>query len=55
MYPKAPITCSAGITFVQREDFSYQQSVLRADVALYKSKQDGKCHYTYADEKETTV
>lgn len=49
-YPKFPITCSAGITLVQSEDFSYQESVFRADMALYRSKQDGKGHYTYAED-----
>lgn len=49
-HPKIPITCSAGITFVQGKNFSYQESILRADKALYQSKQDGKCHYTYAEE-----
>ena len=50
MYPKVSITCSAGIAEVRREGYSYRESVLRADMALYKSKQSGKCHYTYADE-----
>ncbi len=49
-YPKFPITCSAGIAFVQGKDFSYQETLFQADMALYRSKQDGKCHYTYADE-----
>ncbi len=48
-YPKFPITCSAGIAFVQGKDFSYQEILSRADMALYRSKQDGKSHYTYAD------
>lgn len=51
MYPKVPITCSAGIALVERTGFSYQESILRADKALYKSKQEGKRHYTYAEEE----
>lgn len=49
-YPKFPITCSAGITFVNSESFSYAESVFQADMALYCSKQGGKCHYTYAED-----
>lgn len=49
-YPKFPITCSVGITFVQGKSFSYQQSLFQADMALYHSKQQGKSRYTYADE-----
>lgn len=48
-YAKVPITCSAGIAFVCSEDFSYKQTILLADRALYISKQKGKRHYTYAD------
>ena len=51
MYPKVNITCSAGIALVERAGFSYQESILRADKALYKSKQAGKHHYTYAEEE----
>ena len=50
-YPRVSVTCSAGIAFVERENFSYQNSILQADMALYRSKQDGKHHYTYAEEE----
>lgn len=49
-YSKFPITCSAGITYVNSREFSYQKSIFRADMALYRSKQEGKCHYTYAED-----
>ena len=51
-YPTLPITCSAGITSVHYQNFSYQESVLQADMALYKSKRDGKSHYTYAEAEQ---
>lgn len=49
-YPNFPITCSAGIVFVQSREFSYQQSVFQADMALYQSKKNGRAHYTYAED-----
>lgn len=52
-YPTVSISCSAGITSVQCRDFSYQESVLRADMALYKSKRDGKHRYTFAEMEQT--
>ena len=54
-YSKFPITCSAGIAYVQREQFSYQESLLRADMALYQSKQGGKCNYTYAEQMNDQI
>lgn len=42
------ITCSAGIVFLERSTFSYQEGIRQADVALYRSKAEGKNHYTYA-------
>lgn len=50
LYENVQITCSAGIACVERENFVYEKSVLQADMALYKSKQSGKCHYTYAED-----
>lgn len=44
---REPITCSAGITFVHQEQFSFEQSVCQADMALYKSKKMGKNHFCY--------
>lgn len=52
-YPKTPISCSAGILFVQSEGFSYTRAILLSDKALYSSKQKGKKQHTYADPNET--
>ena len=46
---KEPITCSAGITFVRAEGFSFEESICQADMALYKSKQMGKNHFCYSE------
>lgn len=46
---KEPITCSAGITFVHAEGFSFEESICQADMALYKSKQMGKNHFCYSE------
>lgn len=51
-YKGMMITCSAGILFLERETFSYQESLKQADVALYQSKTEGKNHYTYARQAE---
>lgn len=45
-----PITCSAGITFVSGKDFSFDECVCRADMALYKSKKTGKNHFCYFED-----
>lgn len=52
-YPNIPISCSAGVIFVDEADFSYTDNIQKADVALYKSKQEGKRHYTYAQGQKT--
>ena len=49
-YPNIPLNCSAGILFVDRENFSYQQSLQQVDEALYRSKEQGKGRHTYAGE-----
>ena len=36
------MTCSVGITFVNSEDFSYEEAIKRADMALYHSKKNGR-------------
>ncbi len=36
------LTCSIGITIASSEDFSYQNAIRQADVALYRSKKNGK-------------
>ena len=51
-YPKIPISCSAGIAFVEREGFQYEKSLLQADMALYKSKQGGKSYFSYAEDQK---
>lgn len=40
-------TCSIGIVEVKKEKFSYQESLKKADEALYQSKERGKNTYTY--------
>ncbi|MCI5928808.1 MAG: EAL domain-containing protein [Pseudoflavonifractor capillosus] len=50
-YPNIPISCSAGVTFIEQKNFSYTDSIQQADVALYKSKKEGKRHYTYVEEQ----
>ena len=46
---KEPLTCSAGIAFARAEDFSFEESVCQADMALYRSKKMGKNHFCYAE------
>lgn len=46
-FSEIPITCSAGLTFVETENFSYERALKEADVALYRSKKLGKNQYTY--------
>lgn len=49
-----PIAFSAGITFVQQKNFSYDRALKQADEALYHSKQQGKAQFSYyADMIET--
>lgn len=42
-----PISCSAGISFVEKENFSYEKVLKQADEALYRSKQQGKNQHCY--------
>lgn len=45
---KIPVSCSVGVTFVGRENFSYERCLKEADLALYQSKRLGKnrvCYY----------
>ncbi len=42
-----PISCSAGISFVEKENFSYEKVLKQADEALYRSKQKGKNQHCY--------
>ncbi|MFR7717985.1 MAG: hypothetical protein ACLU3N_04805, partial [Lachnospiraceae bacterium] len=49
-----PIAFSAGITFVQQKNFSYDRALKQADEALYHSEQQGKAQSSYyADMIET--
>ena len=43
------IQCSAGLTFVKAEHFSFTECLGRVDDALYKSKQNGKNQYSYSE------
>ena len=43
-------TCSIGIATVSKENFSYEESLKKADIALYRSKNNGKNQYTYYEE-----
>lgn len=45
-----PITCSVGIAFANGKTFSFDDSVCRADMALYKSKKTGKNHFCYSED-----
>lgn len=47
-----PISCSAGIIFVSKDNFSYEDILRQADIALYRSKQVGKRRYFYAEDIE---
>lgn len=46
-----PTSCSAGIAFIRDGAPSYQKILSLADEALYRSKQNGKNQYNYAEEK----
>ena len=48
------LTCSAGICIMERESFSYEDTLKKADMALYKSKKDGKNRYCYYEEAMQT-
>ncbi len=45
-----PVSCSVGITFADKEEFCYKESIKQADIALYESKRKGKNTHTYYDE-----
>ena len=46
-----PISCSAGISFVERQNYSYEAVIRQADEALYRSKQKGKNQYCYYEQE----
>lgn len=43
-------TCSIGIAFIGPKDFRYDTCLKQADIALYKSKNQGKNRHTYFDD-----
>lgn len=43
-------TCSAGIVMVLKENFSYDETLKKADQALYQSKVKGRATYTYYED-----
>ncbi len=45
-----PFTCSAGITLISGDNFSYEESLKQADVALYQSKVKGRNVYSYFED-----
>ena len=46
-YKKVPIMCSAGIIFVEGENFLFTKALGQVDDALYQSKQNGTNQYCY--------
>lgn len=42
-----PLSCSAGISFVDKQNYSYETVIKQADEALYRSKQKGKNQFCY--------
>ena len=44
------ITCSVGAVEVSREDFSYDRSLRQADIAMYRSKEQGRNTYCYYED-----
>ena len=44
------ITCSIGVVEVHREEFSYDRSLRRADMAMYRSKEHGRNTYCYYED-----
>ncbi|MDO5406476.1 MAG: GGDEF domain-containing protein [Eubacteriales bacterium] len=47
---RMPLTCSVGISFVRRENFSYERSLREADLALYQGKRLGKNQMCYFED-----
>ena len=47
---KAALTSSIGITFVKAENFDYNRSLREADIALYRSKRNGKNSFCFYDD-----
>lgn len=42
-----PLSCSAGISFVDKQNYSYETVIKQADEALYRSKKKGKNQFCY--------
>ena len=47
-----PFTCSVGIVFIEKQEFSYEENLKKADIALYESKQKGKNRYAYYEREK---
>lgn len=45
-----PISCSVGLVRVSGKNFSYEEAIRQADIALYRSKQIGKSTYCFAND-----
>lgn len=45
-------TCSMGITLLEKDHFSYMESLNNADIALYRSKELGKNMFVYYEDLE---
>ena len=45
-----PLASSIGVTFVQRDGYDYNRSLKRADIALYRSKKNGKDRYCFFED-----
>lgn len=45
------LACSAGISMADGADFSYGKALKEADIALYRSKQNGKKRYSYYEKE----
>lgn len=47
-----PLASSIGITFVQRDGYDYNRSLKQADIALYRSKKNGKDRYCFFEDPQ---
>lgn len=47
-----PLASSIGVTFVQRDGYDYNHSLKQADIALYRSKKNGKDRYCFFEDPQ---
>ena len=47
--PDQPLDSSAGVTLVRQKDFQYTRCLQEVDIALYRSKKDGKDMFSFYD------